>query len=220
MHTVWVSFRSLNILKEHNILSHIEHNLSANSAPESEARELVPDWIPDVAFNDPPVSAAVLIALVERAGGFNLVYTLRSRGLRAHSGQIAFPGGKIDATDKNPGAGAVREAHEEIGLEPSDVTILGYMPPYLTGTNYLITPVVAAVHSGPVFVANPAEVDEVFEVPLDFVAGRQNFSKFSIKRHGREHSTWQLIFGVHTIWGITANLSYNFMDLVLTGYKE
>lgn len=199
---------------------HISQNLSATPAPESEAVQLVPDWIPDVAFNDPPVSAAVLITLVERPSGFNLVYTLRTTGLRAHSGQIAFPGGKIDATDKGPGAGALREAHEEIGLEPGQVTIHGYMPPYLTGTNYLITPVVASVHSGPKFVANPAEVDEVFEVPLDVVAMRQSFTKFSINRNGREHSTWQLIFGAHTIWGITANLTYNFMNLVLSGYKE
>ena len=197
-------------------LERIGAHLLEAPAPLSEASHLVPDWLPDVPFNDPPVPAAVLVLLVQRRQGLNLVYTLRSKGLRAHSGQIAFPGGKIDESDTGPGAAALREAEEEIGLAPRGVEILGYMPPYLTGTNYLITPVVAYVDCDPVFKANPSEVDEVFEVPLKFVATPGNFSRFSISRNGQEYSTWQLNYGVHSIWGITANLTYNFMRLTLT----
>jgi len=198
-----------------DILLHIEQQLFAQAPSFSEATELVPDWIPDVAFHDPPAPAAVLIALVKRKTGIGVVFTLRSKGLRAHSGQIAFPGGKLDEEDADPGAGALREAQEEIGLEQKKAKILGYMPSYLTGTNYLIIPVVAAVEGDAKFIVNPLEVDEVFEIPLDFILQEESFSTFSIERGGRVHKTWQLNHDDHVIWGITANLIRNFRDLIV-----
>ncbi len=201
--------------KKRDILLHIGERLLARAPSFDDARELVPDWIPDVAFHDPPAPAAVLIALVERACGISVVFTLRSKGLRAHSGQIAFPGGKLDEGDADPGEGALREAQEEIGLEREKAKILGYMPSYLTGTNYLIIPVVAVVDGDVEFVANPLEVDEVFEIPLDFIFREESFSTFSIKRGGRVHKTWQLGHDEHVIWGITANLIRNFRDMVI-----
>ena len=120
---------------------------------------LEPDWVPDIPFHEPPVPAAVLIALLQRPAGLTVLYTARSSGLRAHSGQVAFPGGKIDPTDDGPGSAALREAREEVDLDPREATIIGYMPPYRTGTNYLITPVVATATPTRPFVANPAEVD-------------------------------------------------------------
>jgi len=200
--------------KESDILLQIRRNLLADAPDIREAQELVPDWIPDVPFHDPPASAAVLIALVKRSTGICVVFTLRSKGLRSHSGQIAFPGGKLDKTDNGPGAGALREAEEEIALDPKMAKILGYMPSYLTGTNYLITPVVAVVDGAARFSPNPLEVDEVFEVPLDFIMDETSFSIFSIMRGGREHKTWQLKHEQHIIWGITANLIRNFRDMV------
>ncbi|HHB83719.1 MAG TPA: CoA pyrophosphatase [Devosia sp.] len=188
--------------------------------PESEARVLDPDWMPDVPFNDPPVSAAVLIALVRRAHGYGVVFTQRSSGLRAHSGQIAFPGGKLDAGDPGPGAGALREAHEEIALVQENARILGYLPAYVTGTNYLITPVVAEVFGDPVFTPNPLEVDEIFEVPLGFLLDKGNYSHLKLERNGHKFQTWQLIFKSHTIWGITANLARKFADMTLSGQRE
>ena len=176
---------------------------------------LVPDWLPDVPFSEPPVPAAVLIALVAREGGYSLLFTQRSLGLRAHSGQISFPGGKIDAGDRDAGVAALREAHEEVGINPKNATILGYMDPYQTGTNYVITPVVAVVEQAGAFVANPKEVDEVFEVPLAFAARAKNYSRFVVRRKNIEHSTWQLDYGGHMIWGITANLTRHFRDLAL-----
>lgn len=196
------------------VIGRMGDRLLNSPEPIAGATELVPDWLPDVPFNDPPVPAAVLIALVARPGGRTVLYTQRSSGLRSHSGQVAFPGGKIDRYDSGAGAAALREAHEEVGLDPENARIIGYMRPYRTGTNYIITPVVAVVEQKQGFAANPEEVDEVFEVPLDFIARTGNYSRFSITHAGREHSTWQLDHGGHVIWGITANLTRNFADLV------
>lgn len=184
--------------------------------PELEtARELVPDWQPVKPFERPPVPAAVLIALVRRPEGHTILYTERSPDLRAHSGQVAFPGGKIDSADAGVAAAALREAHEEVGMSPDDATILGYMPTYYTGTNYLITPVVAEViPSGP-FVPNPGEVHSVFEVPLSRILASETYGRFRISRGGKEHSTWQIDHDGHVIWGITANLTRLFRDRIM-----
>ena len=183
--------------------------------PLEPARELVPDWQPLKPFERPPVPAAVLIALVRRPEGHTVLYTERSPDLRAHSGQVAFPGGKVDRADAGPAAAALREAHEEVGMEPGDATILGYMPTYYTGTNYLITPVVAEVTPSAPFVPNPGEVHSVFEVPLNRILDAQTYGRFRISRGGKEHSTWQIDHDGHVIWGITANLTRLFRDLVV-----
>lgn len=143
-----------------------------------------------------------------------MLYTERSPDLRAHSGQVAFPGGKIDRDDAGPAAAALREAHEEVGMVPEDARILGFMQTYYTGTNYLITPVVAeVVPSGP-FVPNPGEVHSVFEVPLQRILDANTYGRFRISRGGKAHSTWQIDHDGHRIWGITANLTRLFRDLV------
>ncbi|QYO75829.1 CoA pyrophosphatase [Devosia salina] len=179
------------------------------------ARELVPDWQPLRPFERPPVPAAVLIALVRRPEGHTVLYTERSPDLRSHSGQVAFPGGKIDGVDAGPAAAALREANEEVGLATDDARILGYMPTYFTGTNYLIVPVVAEVlPSGP-FVPNPGEVHSVFEVPLMRILDAGSYGRFRISRGGKEHSTWQIDHDGHVIWGITANLTRLFRDRVV-----
>lgn len=179
------------------------------------ADELVPDWVPLKPFERPPVPAAVLIALVRRPEGHTVLYTERSPDLRAHSGQVAFPGGKIDREDAGAGAAALREANEEVGMEPGDATILGYMPSYFTGTNYIILPVVAEVTPSGPFVPNPGEVHSVFEVPLRRILDSASYGRFRISRGGKDHSTWQIDHEGHTIWGITANLTRQFRDLAL-----
>lgn len=180
-------------------------------------REMRPDWVPDSPFDRPPVPAAVLIALVRRAAGLSVLYTERSSELRAHSGQISFPGGRIDPTDADAADAALREATEEVDLIRREARVLGYMPRYFTGTNYLITPVVALVEPSRPFVPNPAEVRSVFEVPLERLMRDENYGTFRVRRGEREHSTWQIQHGDLTIWGITANLTRRFHDLALAG---
>ncbi|KKC37395.1 hypothetical protein WH87_12745 [Devosia epidermidihirudinis] len=184
--------------------------------PELPAAEtLVPDWAPERPFARPPVPAAVLIALIRRPEGHTVLYTERSPDLRAHSGQVAFPGGKVDAGDSDAGAAALREAFEEVAMERRDARILGFMPTYFTGTNYLITPVVAVVEPSGPFVPNPGEVHSVFEVPLSRILNPQTYGEFRIKRDGKEHRTWQIDHDGHRIWGITANLTRRFRDLAM-----
>lgn len=175
----------------------------------------MPDWMPESAFNRPPVPAAVLIALIRRPEGRTVLYTERSPDLRAHSGQVAFPGGKVDAGDVDVTAAALREAFEEVGLERDDATVIGFMPTYFTGTNYLITPVVATVEPSGPFVPNPGEVHSVFEVPLQRILSPESYGEFRITRNGKEHRSWQIDHDGHRIWGITANLTRRFRDLVM-----
>lgn len=179
------------------------------------ADTLVPDWAPETPFSRPPVPAAVLIALIRRPEGHTVLYTERSPDLRAHSGQVAFPGGKVDADDADVAAAALREAFEEVGLARRDVTVLGFMPTYYTGTNYLITPVVATVEPSGPFVPNPGEVHSVFEVPLQRILDHETYGQFRISRNGEEHRTWQIDHDGHRIWGITANLTRRFRDLAM-----
>src|SRR5690606_29316953 len=141
----------------------------------------------------------------------------RSPDLRSHSGQVAFPGGKIDPTDRDAAEAALREANEEVDLAPADADVIGYMPRYFTGSNYLITPVVALVTPSRPFTPNPGEVRSVFEVPLDFLMREQSYGTFRITRNGKEHTTWQIPHGGLVIWGITANLTRRFHDMALAG---
>ena len=176
---------------------------------------LRPDWAPSKPFDRPPVDAAVLIALVRRGPGYSVLYTQRSADLRAHSGQIAFPGGKVDPEDESIAAAALREANEEVGMLPEEAEVLGYMPHYYTGTNYLITPVVAVVQPSLPFVANPLEVDHVFEVPLPLIAKSESYGTYHIRHGSNHHTTWQIDHEGRLIWGITANLTRRFRDTVL-----
>lgn len=176
---------------------------------------LSPDWQPEKPFDRPPVEAAVLIAIIRRPSGLGVLYTERSPDLRAHSGQIAFPGGKVDPSDSGAADAALREAEEEVALDRREARVLGYLPAYFTGSNYLITPVVAMVEPSRPLVPNPAEVRSVFEVPLGWLMEAGNFGTYRIRRDGKEHTTWQILHGELVIWGITANITRRFHDLAL-----
>ena len=188
--------------------------LPSPQAPE-EIRSLVPDWMPEGGFPAPPRDAAVLVAIVRRGEALSVLYTERSRDLRSHSGQVSFPGGKIDPTDRGPADAALREAWEEVALDRDDARVLGYMPSYFTGTNYMITPVVAEVTPHRAFVGNPGEVRTVFEVPLARLMRNESFGTFRFERGTLHGSTWQIDHEGLVIWGITANLTRRFYELVL-----
>lgn len=197
------------------LIERIRLRLLPDPQAAEETASLVPDWMPDGGFTGPRRDAAVLIALVRRGEALSVLYTERSPDLRSHSGQVAFPGGKIDPTDAGPGDAALREAREEVRLDPRDARILGYLPAYFTGSNYLITPVVAEVRPQRDFEANPGEVKTVFEVPLDLIMQEQSFGTFHVRRRGQDHTTWQISHDGPLIWGITANLTRRFYELVL-----
>ena len=197
------------------LIERIRGRLLPSPQAAEETATLLPDWVPEGGFQGPPRDAAVLIAIVHRGDALSVLYTERSPSLRSHSGQIAFPGGKIDPTDSGPGDAALREAWEEVALQRNDARLLGYMPAYFTGSNYLITPVVAEVQPRSAFVGNPDEVKSVFEVPLPMLMRNESFGRLHFEHGARKGSTWQIAHEGLVIWGITANLTRRFYELVL-----
>jgi 8-oxo-dGTP pyrophosphatase MutT (NUDIX family) len=158
--------------------------------------------------------AAVLVPIVERAEPMVLL-TLRTPDLKSHSGQIAFPGGKIDPTDASPLDAALREAEEEIGLERKFIDPIGYLDLYLTFSGFRILPTVARVSPEYRLTINPAEVVETFEVPMEFVMHPDNHKRHSrIWREGIERHYYAMPFGERYIWGITAGILRNLYERV------
>lgn len=155
--------------------------------------------------------AAVLVPVVDHPEP-TVLLTLRTGNLSTHAGQIAFPGGRIDAEDENPLAAALREAEEEIGLDRAHVEPLGYSDIYLSGTGYRIAPAVARVRPGFRVKPNPAEVAEVFEVPLAFVMGPENHQLHSREWRGMMRSYYAMPFGDRYIWGVTAGILRNLYE--------
>ena len=156
--------------------------------------------------------ASVLVPLIERAGGLNLILTRRAALLKHHPGQVAFPGGKQDATDATPLAAALREAHEEIGLGPEAVEVLGPLDRHETVTDFAVTPFVGLVAEGFRPVIDRAEVDEVFEVPLGFALDPANFQIHGRAWQGQVRRYYVLPYGPHYIWGATARMLMTLAD--------
>lgn len=158
-----------------------------------------------------PRAAAVLIAVVARAP-LTVLFTLRTPHLKAHAGQISFPGGKVEPTDDSPTATALREAHEEIGLDHRLVEPLGFLDVYRTGTGYAITPLVALVDPGYTILPDPNEVADVFEVPLAFLMEPANARLESRFWRGARRRYYALSYGPHDIWGATAGMLKNMQE--------
>lgn len=150
--------------------------------------------------------AAVLLALVETAQGPSVLLTKRASGLRHHPGQIALPGGKVDDTDADITAAALREAHEEVGLDPGAVRVLGHLPAHETITGYAMTPVLAHVHGA--FAPRPeqAEVAEAFYVPFAHIADPASYRVERRQWLGQWRSYYAVPWGPYYIWGATARV--------------
>jgi len=157
---------------------------------------------------EPMTPAAVLIAVIDQAAPAMLL-TRRNAKLRRHAGQVAFPGGRIDAEDAGPIAAALREAQEEVALPPHHVTVLGATDPYETGTGYHITPVVGIIPAGLPLVAAADEVADVFEVPLAFLLDPANHQLRQATWNGRQRSFYVIPWHAHEIWGATAAMIVN-----------
>jgi 8-oxo-dGTP pyrophosphatase MutT (NUDIX family) len=171
------------------------------------------------ASNQPLKPAAVLLLVVNQPAGPTVVFTQRTAHLAAHAGQISFPGGSVDVTDATPERTALREAHEEVGIESSRVEILGRLPEYRTGTGFAVTPVVGWAEPPLTYVPDPHEVAEVFEVPLGFLLDVRNHRYESAFYRGRMRHYWAMPYEGHFIWGATAGMVVTFQRLLALGRK-
>ena len=159
--------------------------------------------------------AAVLAPIVPRPDGLTVLLTQRSPLLRSHSGQVAFPGGKIDAGD-TPGETALREAREEIGLAADLVEPLGWLDPYLTGTGFRVTTLVALIDPAFKPTLNPDEVADVFETPFAFLMDAANHRLEERPWRGRTRKFYAMPYGERYIWGVTAGILRNLYERLFT----
>lgn len=150
--------------------------------------------------------AAVLVPVVDRPEGASVILTTRTANLRSHSGQVAFPGGRIDPDDASPEHAALRETREEIGLPPDHIEVVGRMPDYVSGSGFRIAPVLSVVRPGFRLTINPAEVDDAFEVPLAFLMDPANHRRESRIWQEHERFYYTMPFGERYIWGVTAGI--------------
>lgn len=167
-----------------------------------------------------PRAAAVLVPIVAHAAGTTVLLTQRTLHLRHHSGQVAFPGGRVEAGDPSPVDAALREAREEVGLEPARVEVIGRLPEYLTGTGFRVTPVVGLVAPGFDPRPDPQEVAQVFEVPLAFLMDPRHHQRRSLRLAAIERSFFAMPYrppgasDEHFIWGATAAMLRNLYRLL------
>jgi 8-oxo-dGTP pyrophosphatase MutT (NUDIX family) len=165
-------------------------------------------WI-DPRINEIPVfkPAAVLIAITEREKP-GMLFLHRPSTMRAHAGQIAFPGGRIDPGE-NPVEAALREAWEELGIPPDAVQVIGTSDLYRTGSGYEITPVIGIVPADIEIDPNPAEVSQWFEAPVSFVLDPANQVQKTIEHEGETHAFVEVDWRGHAIWGVTGAILHN-----------
>ncbi|MDX1507822.1 MAG: CoA pyrophosphatase [Woeseiaceae bacterium] len=148
--------------------------------------------------------AGVLMPLIERDTGLNVLLTQRSGELKHHAGQIAFPGGGMEEADADIEATALRETHEEVGIEPADVSVIGYLDPMATISSYAVTPVIGLVRDSVELILDPTEVELAFEVPLGFLLDRRNVVAGERQWQGRTIPVVEMLYDGHRIWGATA----------------
>ena len=161
----------------------------------------------------PPLRpAAVLVPVVCHPAGATVILTQRPHGMRDHSGQIAFPGGKIDPADASPCAAALREADEEIGLRADRIVPLGYLDPYVTGTGFRVVPTVARVLPPFSLALDPREVADAFEVPLAFLMNPANHQQHVRDVAAGRRRFYAMPFEDRFIWGATAGILRNLYD--------
>ena len=218
--------------------AHLPSVPSERMTPEAlrERFEAPPPWQPEVRreprFVDGPASpAAVLVPLVQRPSGLSVLLTERSPNLSSHSGQVAFPGGKVDPEDRSTVDAALRETREEVGLDQHFIDVLGQLPIYTTGTRFMVTPVVGLVREGFELQPNADEVALAFEVPLSFLMNPAHHRRHRFVWDGQEREWFSMPYqepgAPHVfsdvppqdteryIWGATAGMLRNLYRFLL-----
>jgi 8-oxo-dGTP pyrophosphatase MutT (NUDIX family) len=160
--------------------------------------------------------AAVLVPIVTRSDEPTLLLTLRNSTLAAHAGQISFPGGRIETSDVDAVAAALRESHEEIGLDASVVEPIGRLDRYVTRTGFAVTPIVALVHPPFDLTLDPDEVEDAFEVPLSWILEPQNRQVHGADYQGVTRHFYVYPYGERRIWGATAGMLANLVEVLST----
>lgn len=186
-------------MKKEELLRQFSLNIPANYQPESLLR---------VAHLDASQlrQAAVLIPCVDRPQGLSVIFTKRASHLKSHPGQISFPGGKYEFFDHSLADTALREAHEEIGLHPSQVSIIGQLPALITISRFNVTPFVAFVEDGYQSLIDKNEVDYIFEVPANYLFNPDNLYSKKMQIKGTAHRIFAINYQRHFIWGVTAQI--------------
>ena len=168
-------------------------------------------------FTARPVAASVLIPLVDRPEGLTVLFTVRAAGLKHHAGQISFPGGRLEATDADAVATALRETEEEIHLDRRFIEVIGYLPDHLVISGYRVTPVLGLVQPGFDLKLDPREVVGTFEAPLTYLLDPANHG-FRPRTAGADtFPVYDIAFGEHRIWGATAGILMTLYRLLETG---
>jgi 8-oxo-dGTP pyrophosphatase MutT (NUDIX family) len=179
-------------------LAHLREMLRARPAIEIEAPQLT--------------RACVLIPLIRNAGHWSILLTRRSENLAAHSGQIAFPGGRVEEGEDLEQA-ARREAEEEVGIPRSAVEVIGRLDDLITNSGYLVAPFVGVIHEPMTYVIQEAEVVEVFEVPLDALLDPVHPEVRYVPFRNKQYPAYYYIHGPYEIWGLTGRMLKAFLDL-------
>ncbi|MCR6496991.1 CoA pyrophosphatase [Thermomonas sp. S9] len=156
-----------------------------------------------------PRPAAVLVGVIPRAPGATVLLTRRNERLRQYAGQVSFPGGNVDPADPGPVATALREAHEEVGLEPAQARALGYLDPLATLTGFRVQPVLALLAADFQPRPQPDEVADVFEVPLQLLLDPARLKSVELQFGGRTRHVFQYDYPQQRIWGATASILFN-----------
>lgn len=164
--------------------------------------------------------SAVLVPLIKRDNGLYLLLTKRAEHLRHHPGQISFPGGRMDDTDKDLIHTALRETEEEVGIPESKIEIIGKLELLPTISKFMIQPIVGIVESDYQMTINPEEVDEAFEVPLDFLFDEKNWQKSYREFNGITFPLYAMPYQSRNIWGATAQIIVNFSKLLQNSSKK
>jgi len=158
--------------------------------------------------------AAVLFPLIEKNKNIYVILTTRSKDVGSHPGQVCFPGGKLDKKDKNIVNCAKREAFEEVGIKERQIKILGEIDQCITGTNYLVTPILASIRSNFIPKIQISEVEDIFEVPLDFFVDKNNLKRKNAEYKGKNYMYYQYDWKDKRIWGSTARMIVNFCEIM------